>query len=55
MNDQLGEIGVHDGVGGGASFVLTFAEPSDLVAQSARHLALTRLDNAPALPEATPA
>ena len=45
MNDQLGEIGIRDGATGGATFVLTFAEPSDVAAQTGRHPSLARIDN----------
>jgi signal transduction histidine kinase len=51
MNDQLGRIGVYDGVGGGASFVLTFAQPSDMAAQPVQPPALTRFDNIASLPD----
>jgi len=44
MHDQLGAIGVHERMGGGASFVLTFAEREDLAAQLFGQPGPTRLE-----------
>lgn len=51
MHDQLGGIGVHDSVGGGASFVLTFAEPDDIAAHANVRALPAWLDNSALLPD----
>lgn len=51
MHDQLGGIGVHDSVGGGASFVLTFAEPGDDIAQPSGRPVGARIDGLLSVPD----
>jgi signal transduction histidine kinase len=51
MHDQLGAIGVHEGVGSGASFVLTFTQPEDVAAPLSGRLAGARLEDLASFPD----